>query len=92
MAGFDHPVLQHHQLGLQAQQFTKVADALAGLGRVGGGIGAPAVVKLQFQFFVHAVQQVFAQLAHLVFVDGMRGCHGDSKHQKTPLSLCFVNP
>ena len=91
VAGFDHPVLQHHQFGLQAQEFTEITDALTRLGTVGCGFHVPAVVEFQFEFFVHAVQQVFAKLAHLGFIDGVGLCHVVSESLKIQLSLFFVN-
>ena len=91
VTGFDHPVLQHHQLRLQTQQLPEVTNAFARLGIVGGGVSAPAVVELQLKLFIHAVQQVFAQLAHLGFIDGVGGCHGVRTALKSPMSLFCVN-
>ena len=69
VTGFDHPVLQHHQLGLKAQQLTKVSHPVLGVTRAGAVTIEQAVVQLQLHLFVHAVEQIFAQLAQLFFGD-----------------------
>jgi hypothetical protein len=75
VAGFDHPVLQHHQLGLQAQQFAEVKRATTHGRIVGSAFTAPAVIQFQLQFLVHAVEQVFSQLAKLFFSDRVVRTH-----------------
>ena len=78
MAGFDDPVLQHDQFGLQAEQFAEITNTFTGQFRCGQAVVCQAIVQLEFKFFVQAVEQVFTQLTHLIFVDTCVGGHGQA--------------
>ena len=72
VAGRDHPVLQLDQFALQADQFPEVMPAgFTPLLRQGF-----AVVDLQLELFVEAVDQVLVQALHEVFAGHGAGGSG----------------
>jgi hypothetical protein len=77
VAGADHPVLQLHQLGLQAKQLAEILAAVflvldhllrAAVVVFAGQLGHAAVFELHLQLFVVAVDQVIADTPHQFFV------------------------
>ena len=85
VAGFDHPVLQHHQLRLEAQEFTEVAHSSLSIAWGGVWTIEQTVIKFKLELFVHAVEQVFTQLAQLFFGD-LLGHDGPGKVSKVLIS------
>ena len=77
-----HPVLQLHQLALQAKQLLEVDAAVNGVALgIAGGFGEqlvePVVVKLHLQFFVERVGEVGGDaVVQRVGVDDLGVVHG----------------
>jgi hypothetical protein len=77
VAGGDHPVLQLHQFGLQAEQLAEILTAgflvlehilRAALVPFTCQLGHAAVFEFHLQLFVVAVDQVIADTPHQFFV------------------------
>jgi hypothetical protein len=59
VASLDDPVLQHHQLGLQAQKFPKVPGSFIDSRIICGTFFTPAIIQFKLQLFVQVIEQVF---------------------------------
>jgi hypothetical protein len=61
--------LQYHELRLEAQEFTEVAHPSLSIAWGGAWTIEQTVIEFKLELFVHAVEQVFTQLAQLFFGD-----------------------